>query len=164
MTTSDMDELLVVALQDLREGRLVIMHRLPDVAKAVRDEAVRGAFDQLIARSGDEEAQFASMLSDPRGEPNLWAGGILDDACRDASSDAAGPVRDVALIGAIRKFLASDIASLETAIVLSRRGNGNDVAALEGVRQAGVEANEFLGEQLPRLTRAWRAGSVPKSG
>ncbi|NTZ42670.1 hypothetical protein G7A66_06135 [Altererythrobacter sp. SALINAS58] len=154
MTTTNMDELLVVALQDLREGRLVILHRLPDVAAAVRDEAVRGAFDQLIARADDEKAQFAGMSSDPGGEPNLWAGGILDDACRDASSNAAGPVRDVALIGAIRKLLASDIVSLETAIVLSRSGNDNDVAALEDMRQAGVEANEFLGEQLPRLTRA----------
>lgn len=153
MTTSNLNTLLMVALQDLREGREAIVERLPDIASATCDPAVRSAFDRLVIRSREEAAKMADMLDDPQGEPNLWAAGILDDACRDVSSSVAGPVRDVALIGAIRKFLAADIVSLETAIALARHEEGAEAAALEAMRQAGAGENRLLGEQLPRLTR-----------
>ncbi|WP_170004984.1 hypothetical protein [Pseudopontixanthobacter vadosimaris] len=152
MTATSLDELLVVALKDLREGRVAVMERLPELASATRDAKVRTIFGNLVTRSAEEAVSLAGMLKEPRGERNLWATGILDDACRDVASTAAGPVRDVALIGAIRKFLAADAVSMETAIALSQNGGEERVPALEAMRRAGLAASTALGGQLPRLT------------
>lgn len=154
MTTSRLDELLIVALQDLREARTVVVERMPQIVSATSDRATSSAFEELIARAQSELATFAQILSNPEGEPNLWAGGILDDASRDVASNEAGPVRDVALIGAIRKLLASDIVSLETAMALALNEDGESATAVAEVHRASKAANDQLGLHLQRITGA----------
>lgn len=148
MTTTNHEELFRVAVKDLREGRRVVADRLPDVASATDNLDTRLAFHRLIAGSAEEMGVLAEMLGEPDGEPNLWAGGIMDDACRDVASTAAGPVRDIALIGAIRKFLAADIVSLETAIALAGDDDDRTGKALEQLRQAASDLDHHLHEQL----------------
>ncbi len=92
------------------------------------------------------------MLRDPDGEPNLWGGGIMDDASRDVASTAAGPTRDIALIGAIRKFLAADIVSLETAIALDRHEQEEKGSALQEFRKKAREMDHLLRQQLEKLS------------
>lgn len=157
MTTASHEELLRVALRDLREGRRVIADRLPGVASAVDDLDTAQAFHRLVARAAQEMSTLAAMLDEPEGEPNLWAGGIMDDACRDVASTAAGPVRDIALIGALRKLLAGDIVSLETAITLARMtkspgGQNRQSEALEALLQSASDLDHLLRRQLLRLT------------
>ena len=82
MTTSRLDELLIVALQDLREARKIVVERMPQIVSATSDRATSSAFEELIASAQSELATFAQILSNPEGEPNLWAAGILDDASR----------------------------------------------------------------------------------
>lgn len=151
MTTTNHEELLCVALRDLREGRRVVADRLPEVASATGTLDTRLAFHSLIARSTEEMGVLAEMLREPDGEPNLWAGGILDDACRDVASTAAGPVRDVALIGAIRKFLAADIVSLETAIGLAPAGDQKG-EALQAFKRDASDLDHRLRDQMVHLT------------
>lgn len=153
MTTETHDELLIVALQDLREGRCGLRDRLPDVASAVTDRATRSAFDDLVWRANREEEALAAMLADPAGEPNLWAGGILDDACRDKASTAPGPVLDVALIGAVRKLIAADIVSLDTAIELARHCAPGHLGALEQAQSAARDQDRIIFERLLVLAR-----------
>lgn len=151
MTSKTYKQLLVVALQDLREGRRVICDRLPEIASATDNLEVRLAFHRLIARSTAEMGSFAEMLEEPDGEANLWAGGILDDAGRDVDSTPMGPVRDVALIGAIRKFLAADIVSLETAIALTQHDEKTLGARLRAVQKQASGVDRFLDQQLWKL-------------
>lgn len=164
MTTTNFSELLRVALRDLREGCRLIADRLPEVAAATSDPATRATFNRLIARSAERSGILAQMLSDPDGEPNLWAGGIMDDACRDVASTAAGRARDVALIGAVRKFLAADIVSLETAMALARHEATKKGEALEAFRQEACEMDHLLRQQLAELTRkSFEGGKVEKA-
>lgn len=151
MTTTTQKELLRVALRDLREGRRVVAERLPDVSSATDNLDTRLAFHSLIARSTEEMGVLAEMLREPDGEPNLWAGGIMDDACRDVASTAFGPVRDVALIGAIRKYLAADIVSLETAIALARDDDQKG-EALHAFGRDASDLDHLLRDQLVHLT------------
>lgn len=151
MTTTNREELLRVALRDLREARRVVADRLPEVASATDSLETRLAFHNLIARSTEEMGVLAEMLREPDGEPNLWASGIMEDACRDVASTAAGPVRDVALIGAIRKFLAADIVSLETAICLARNDDQKKGKALDGFRQRASDLDHLLRDHLSHL-------------
>lgn len=151
MTSNTYKDLLVVALQDLREGRRVVCDRLPEVASATDNLEVRLAFHRLIARSTAEMGVLAEMLAEPDGDANLWAGGILDDACRDVESTSTGPVRDVALIGAIRKFLAADIVSLETAIALAQHDEKTMGAKLRAVQKQASGMDRFLDQELWKL-------------
>ena len=153
MTTMNYDELLAVALQDLREGRRLIANRLPEVAGATSNFQTRAAFHRLIERTKEQSDILAQMLRDPNGEPNLWAGGIMDDACRDVASTAAGLARDVALIGALRKFLAADIVSLDTAIALDHHEGSGKGEILETFRQDDREIDHLLRQQLEEFTR-----------
>lgn len=154
MATTTQKELLTVALQDLREGRREVAGRLPDVALATSDPKTRSAFDRLSARASGEIGTLAEFLREPAGEPNLWAGGIMDDASRDVASTAEGPVRDIALIGAIRKFLAADIASLETALALAKREDDRQMSdALQTLRQDASDLDHVLRERLVPLTK-----------
>ena len=153
MTTTTYDELLDVALEDLRQGRLVIASRLPEVAAATSDTETRAVFHQMVERTKEQSDTLAQMLRDPDGEPNLWAGGIMDDAYRDVASTAAGLARDVALIGALRKFLAADIVSLETAIALVQHEESDGGEVLEAFCQEAREMDHLLRQQLVDLTR-----------
>lgn len=154
MVTTTPKELLTVALQDLREGRREVAGRLPDVALATSDSKTRSAFDRLSTRASDEMGTLAGFLREPVGEPNLWAGGIMDDASRDVASTAEGPVRDIALIGAIRKFLAADIVSLETAVALAEREDDRQMSdALQTLRQHASDLDHVLRERLVPLTK-----------
>ena len=159
MTTSNYSELLTVALQDLREARRVTAGRLPDILAATRDPGTEAVFQQVVDRADTQLEILAEILSDPEGEPNLWAAGIMDDASRDVASTKAGPPRDVALIGAVRKFLAADIVSLETAIALDRYDEAKHAEELEKMRQEACELNRHLRLRLVDLTRHSAAGA-----
>ncbi len=78
----------------------------------------------------------------------------MDDASRDVASTAEGPVRDIALIGAIRKFLAADIVSLETAVALAEREDDRQMSdALQTLRQHASDLDHVLRERLVPLTK-----------
>ncbi len=53
------------------------------------------------------------------GQPNLWMTAVLDDAERDLQDETAGPTRDAALIGALRKGVASQLVSYDTAVAVA---------------------------------------------
>jgi hypothetical protein len=144
-------ELLQVALVDLREARRLAHQRLPAVTAATADADTRAAFAALAARSGAEEGALAGLLDEPHGDPNLWAAGILDDADRDAATDAAGAVLDVALVGAVRKLLAADIVSLETAIALARVHAPGQAPPLERMHADALACDAVLRARLSAL-------------
>ena len=154
MTTTNFSQLLRVALDDLREGRRSLACRMQKVAVATNDAVTRETFRTSITRSNEEANILGQMLGDPDGKPNLWANGIMDDALRDVASTAQGRVRDVAVIGAIRKFLAADIVSLETAIALDQYEGAAKNQALNAFRQQARDTDHLLRERLAELTRS----------
>ncbi|MDG5750310.1 hypothetical protein P8R33_04240 [Qipengyuania sp. XHP0211] len=154
MTTTNFGQFLRVALDDLREGRRSLARRLQEVAVATNDVATKETFRNLIARSSEESSILGQMLGEPDGQPNLWANGIMDDALRDIESTAQGRARDVAVIGAIRKFLAADIVSLETAIALDQHEGAAKNQTLNAFRQQAQDMDHLLRERLAELTRS----------
>ena len=62
-----------------------------------------------------------SLEATPPGDRNIWLRAILDGADNDASTIAAGPSRDTALNGALRKGKQAERVSYKTA--LSWRGD-----------------------------------------
>ncbi len=118
--------LLRVAMQDLYDAELAwiewsaelqpnasyrINAYLADEARTARAQA-----DRLTAA-------LEAIDGDVDGPPNIWLRAILDDAARDADTILAGPLRDIALVGAFRKGKQAERVSYETAIALARRLN-----------------------------------------
>lgn len=159
--TSSRAALLHVALQDLHAGKLAQVERLPALAEAAREPALRGLLAAEVERARAQAARLAGAGGDMGGPANLWMGGVLDDAERDARSHAPGPLLDVALVGAIRKAKAAEIVSSETAIALARaEGLGTIEAAVEADRVEEVASDRALKKRLEALIAPARLSSA----
>lgn len=148
--------LLIMALQDLHDGECAMVERLPTVRLHGADEGFRALLEQDAARSAQQREGLAQMLrsmnSGTGAEPNIWLRAILDDADNDAATIARGPLRDMALVGALRKGKQSQRVSYETAIVLARQqGNDDAQTALEGMAASAQETDTALAQVLARL-------------
>lgn len=151
--TASMPALLHVALQDLHAGKRLLAERLPALATAARDSALRERIAAEAASAARQADRLAASI-DVAGPDNLWMAGILDDADRDARSHQPGPILDVALTGAVRKAMAAQIVSEETAIALARVADQPSLAALaEDHRRAAIDADRALAAVLAALTR-----------
>ncbi|PAX07817.1 DUF892 family protein [Sphingomonas lenta] len=147
--TSSRAALLHVAIQDLHAGKAAQVERLPALAEAARDPALKALLAAEVERVREQAARLAEAGGDMGGPANLWMGGILDDAERDARTHQPGPLLDVALVGAVRKAKAAEIVSSETAVALARaEGLGAIGAAVAANRAEEVESDRALKERL----------------
>lgn len=149
--------LLVMALQDLYDGEQAMAQRLPVVHDHARDPALRSLIKEDAARSHRQRDQLAAIArsigAEPRGDSNIWLRAILDDADNDASSIAAGPLRDTALIGALRKAKQAERVSYETAMVLAGRLSLHEaMGTLTLIRNEEQTADNALATLLESMT------------
>lgn len=119
----DAPGLLLTAIQDLHDAECAMVERLPAIARHAGDAGLVRLLTDDVAQSRDRARRLAgiarAMGEGPNGAPNIWLRSILDDADRDARTTAAGPLLDVALVGAIRKGKQAERVSYETAIALA---------------------------------------------
>jgi ferritin-like metal-binding protein YciE len=146
--------LLLVSVQDLHAGQAMLADRLPALAAAARDEALRALLEAQVGAARAAAARLAATGTDVSGPENLWMAGILDDAERDTRSHQPGPLLDVALVGAVRKALAAQIVSDETAVALAEALGDDAVrAAVAAAREAERTADRALAERLAALVQ-----------
>jgi hypothetical protein len=146
-------QLLIVALQDLWQARAVVRERMADIESATTDPETRAVLRDIRTAAPAEQDILCDLVSDPGDTPNLWAAGILDDASRDVETTASGGVRDIALIGAIRKLLAADIVSIETALQLGIPPGTAGRYRLAKLQSAACDRDRYLQARLEALTR-----------
>lgn len=152
--TASRSALLHVAVQDLHAGKRMQAGRLPALADAVRDAALKALVSAEAERAADQGRRLEEAGGDMSGPASLWMGGILDDAERDARGHEPGPLLDIALTGALRKAKAAEMVSSETAIALARAlGLGELEAAVTRNREEEAAADHALRERLAVLTR-----------
>lgn len=145
-------ELLEAALQDLRAGAEAMASRLPAIAGHLTDDSLRAAFDDLVDRARQDADRLRETGMADGGPENLWMTGVLDDAERDTQATAPGGLLDTALIGAIRKGLASTIVSYDTALALARAtGERKSEEAAGDCQDAAVRIDRDLAGHLARI-------------
>ena len=113
--TSSLPELLQVCLWDLQAGCTDLAERLPSIAAKASNADLRSRLQDGAAKARERAGRLAAVSDTSDGPPNLWMGGILDDAEHDTRSVEEGTLLDIALIGAIRKALMAELASIATA-------------------------------------------------
>lgn len=148
--------LLIMALQDLLDGEKALVERLPAVDDAAREPEFKALIEHDRARSQAQRDRLSSILrslGETAGDsPNIWLRAILDDADNDAETIAAGPLRDIALVGALRKGKQSERVSYETALALAERlGLGDSADDLRRSRDEEQAADDELAAMLGRL-------------
>lgn len=149
--------LLVMAVQDLYDGECAMVERLDNVRSCLADEAMRELVEQDTARSGTQREALADIAraldAAPDKAENVWLRAILDDADNDCTSIVQGPLRDIALAGALRKGKQSQRVSYETALALACRLDLAEAAeALGAMIDAAQETDTALARALTRLS------------
>jgi len=152
--TATPKQLLIVALQDLRDAERAWLERLPELRPKAPDTLagyIAGELERSAAQASRLEALLADFDADD-GAPNIWLRAILDDAQRDSETIAMGQLRAIALVGAFRKGKQSERVSYETAIGLAEALRLPDVAAeLTQSRDEEARADAALAALLAEL-------------
>jgi ferritin-like metal-binding protein YciE len=151
--THRLDDLLTEAVQDLAAAARLTTVRLAKIVDRVDDPALRATFDEVVAAAHQQVAALEASGRGEGGPENLWMAGILDDAKRDARSNARGPVRDTALLGAVRKGLAATTVSYDTAVALAH--SSAPLARMLRAQRTRVRAlDKTLSAALARIVAA----------
>ncbi|MXO76065.1 DUF892 family protein [Altererythrobacter aerius] len=150
-------DLLVMALQDLHDGERAMVERLGTVQGNLADDALRTIVaedEDRSARQRDALTQALGTLDADAGDTeNIWLRAILDDADNDAETIARGPLRDIAIAGALRKGKQSQRVSYETAIALARKLGKKDAdTALSRMAQEAEDTDTALAQALALLS------------
>lgn len=148
--------LLVMAVQDLHDGETAMVERLDDIRGCLSDEALRELVDLDAGRSADQRWELAKIAraldAEPHDADNIWLRAILDDADNDCAAIAEGPLRDIALVGALRKGKQSQRVSYITAHALAHTlGIAEAAASLTRMAEAAERTDRALGDALERL-------------
>jgi hypothetical protein len=143
--------LLQACIQDLYAARQVAVGRLPCVTAKAGSE-LAALLGELTGAYAQEAEQFESTDLSLEGPENLWMAGVMDDAERDTRSVIRGVLLDTALIGAVRKGVAADTVSLETAIAVARSLGREDISALvEAMRERSGRHDDSLRAMLDKI-------------
>lgn len=145
--------LLHAAVQDLHAAKRLQAERLPPLAQAAGPD-LAALIKAESVRAEVQAARIERAGVDTSGPANLWMTGILDDADRDARSHQAGRLRDIALVGALRKGKAAEIVSGDTALALAAEtGNAALADMVRANREEEVATDRELKALLGELTR-----------
>lgn len=160
--TATKRDLLIVALQDLNAAELCLAERLGEVSSAASHKslaAILTSYSSAGAARGDEiSAVIEGFDAPPQEAPNIWMKAVLDDAARDAATIVAGPLRDIALAGALRKGAQAARVSYETAIELVSGRETCRVAT--AARDAHSATDAALMRALVRLAGSIGAATI----
>ena len=113
--TSSSGELYQLCLWDLAEGACALANLLPSLARCADNGDLRSALEAQVTSARERERSLRDLIDQDDGPDNLWIAGIVEDAERDTRTVERGGLLDVAMIGAVRKALHAEIASLHTA-------------------------------------------------
>ena len=146
--------LFAACLSDLAEAERLLAERLPGIADAVRHGRLAAEFGRLVVEAGQHRAMLSEVASEHDvslgGAPNLWMAAVLDDAERDTKDEEPGAPLDIALVGALRKGVASQLVSTDTAVAVAGALGLEARARLAGVawdkRQADARLAALLAE------------------
>jgi ferritin-like metal-binding protein YciE len=153
-SVSTLEQLMVTCLQDLRKGEGLTLDRFPAIADAVTDTVTGGVLRQRLndarLRANGLDALGKRLGVKPCGDENLLMMGMLDDAEGDMKTEEAGPLLDLALIGAVRKMVNASLVSYETAVAVAARLNDErardlfaDARDREAEAETGLRASLF---------------------
>lgn len=163
--TSSPEDLLQLCLWDLVAAGRLVASRLPVLLDHVDDLVLCREFDQVVAEFDMRADRLSTLAIREEGPCNLWMAGMLDDAERDTRTIDRGRKLDIAMIGAVRKMLHAEAASIETAMALGERLLEYEAAkSVSDCHSECLERDAILRALLQKLAESWAERLADHSG
>jgi ferritin-like metal-binding protein YciE len=118
MSLKNLDDLFMDVLKDTLDAERQITKALPKMAKVVKSEELRAAFEEHLSVTETQierlETIFKSMDKPARGKHCPGMEGLLKEGSELIEKEEPGPALDAALIGAAQKVEHYEIAAYGT--------------------------------------------------
>lgn len=156
MSLATLRDLYLRHLQDLYSAERQCLRMLPRMVEAAESEALKDALEGHFAVTLEQLERlrriFAGLDREPGRERCLGMVGLLAEGEEVIEEDAAGPVRDEALIAAAQRVERYEIVGYDTVRSLAER-LGEDAAAdlLSASLREEADADERLGALAAEL-------------
>lgn len=156
MKINNFKELYVNELRDLYSAETQLVAVLPRVAEAAHStrlsEAVHGHLGQTMEHAKRLEAVFAGLEEKPGGVKCRAMEGLVREVEEAIHDIEKGPVRDAAIIGAVRRIEHYEIAGYSVAITLAKLVGHEDNATKLGMTVGEeVAADKAMSEIITGL-------------
>ena len=134
MNTEQLNELLVDEIKDIYHAEKQLVKALPKIAKACESEELAEAIKGHLAETQNQvtrlEKVFELLNTPAKGKPCKGMQGLLEEGSEAVEDQEAGPIRDLAIIGAAQRVEHYEISAYGTARALAEQVGNSQVAKL----------------------------------
>lgn len=134
MNTEKLNELLIDEIKDIYHAEKQLVKALPKMAKACDSEELAEAVRKHLAETQDQvtrlEKVFALLNTPAKGKPCKGMQGLIEEGAEAMEDQEAGPIRDLAIIGAAQRVEHYEISAYGTARALAEQVGNSQVAKL----------------------------------
>ena len=134
MNTEQLNELLVDEIKDIYHAEKQLVKALPKIAKACESEELAEAIRGHLAETQNQvtrlEKVFELLDTPAKGKPCKGMQGLLEEGSEAVEDQEAGPIRDLAIIGAAQRVEHYEISAYGTARALAEQVGNSQVAKL----------------------------------
>jgi ferritin-like metal-binding protein YciE len=115
MSVTNLEELFIHELRDMRDAERQLTRALPKMAKAASSEELKAAFEEHLEVTKEHIERLDSVFEmagkAARGKHCAGMEGIIEEGSQLISDEEPGPALDAALIGAAQKVEHYEIAA-----------------------------------------------------
>jgi len=151
MNTEQLNELLLDEIKDIYHAEKQLVKALPKIAKACESEelaeAVKGHLSETQNQVTRLEQVFELLNTPAKGKPCKGMQGLLEEGTEAIEDQEAGPMRDLAIIGAAQRVEHYEISAYGTARAIAEQvGNGKVAKLLLQTENEEKATDEKLSE------------------
>ena len=134
MNSEQLTELLIDEIKDIYHAEKQLVKALPKIAKACDSEELGDAVRRHLEETQNQVARLEKvfeLLNTPvKGKPCKGMQGLLEEGTEVMEEEEAGPIRDLAIIGAAQRVEHYEISAYGTARALAEQIGNSQVAKL----------------------------------
>jgi ferritin-like metal-binding protein YciE len=151
MNAEQLNELLLDEIKDIYHAEKQLVKALPKMARACESEELAGALKDHLAETQGQVARlekvFQLLKTPVKAKPCKGMKGLIDEGSEAVEDQDAGPIRDLAIIGAAQRVEHYEISAYGTARAMAEQiGNTQVVRLLQQTEDEEKAADEKLSE------------------
>jgi ferritin-like metal-binding protein YciE len=164
MNTEQLNELLIDEIKDIYHAEKQLVKALPKIAKACDSEELAEAVKGHLAETQNQvtrlEQVFELLNSPAKGKPCKGMQGLLEEGTEAIEDQEAGPIRDLAIIGAAQRVEHYEISAYGTARAIAEQVGNSQVAKLLLQTENEEKATD---EKLSEVAKTIYASEEPEA-
>jgi ferritin-like metal-binding protein YciE len=163
MNTEQLNELLVEEIKDIYNAEKQLVKALPKIARACDSEELSDAIKGHLAETENQvvrlEKVFQLLGTPVKSKTCKGMKGLLEEGSEAMEDEDAGPIRDLAIIGAAQRVEHYEISAYGTARALAEQVGNTQVAKLLLQTENEEKAAD---EKLSEVAKVIYASDMPE--